>query len=174
MLTDLAIRSLPVPEKGVKRYWDKDGLCLQVSQGGTKTFYYVHGEKRRFTKLGRYPTPLTLSDARERVRTIIAKKTLGVTDETAAPGGFEQPAGYQLRRSGSAARKDTPVGRLVAEPRAVNQRRATIQPFRHPFLRRRACLAGRFSQPNAPLSSSTKSASEDIERIAACRFLLSP
>ena len=81
MLTDLAIRSLPVPDKGVKRYWDKDGLCIQVSQGGTKTFYFVQGENRRFIKLGRYPQPLSLSDARERVRTIIAKKTLGLTDE---------------------------------------------------------------------------------------------
>lgn len=81
MLTDLAIRSLPVPAKGVKRYWDKDGLCLQVSQGGTKTFYLVQGENRRFIKLGRYPQPLSLADAREKVRTIIAKKTLGLADE---------------------------------------------------------------------------------------------
>lgn len=81
MLTDLAIRTLPIPEKGVRRYWDKDGLCIQVSQGGTKTFYFVQGENRRFIKLGRYPKPLSLSDARERVRTIIAKKTLGLSDE---------------------------------------------------------------------------------------------
>ena len=51
MLTDLGIRTLPAPEKGVKRYWDKDGLCLQVSQGGTKTFYFVHGSDRQFLKL---------------------------------------------------------------------------------------------------------------------------
>jgi integrase len=81
MLTDLGIRTLPAPEKGVKRYWDKDGLCLQVSQGGTKTFYFVHGADRRFLKLGRYPV-LSLSQARERVRSIVAKQTLGIQDDT--------------------------------------------------------------------------------------------
>jgi len=83
MLTDLAIRTLPAPEKGVKRYWDKDGLCLQVSQGGAKTFYFVHGTERRFLKLGRYPV-ISLSQARERVRSIIAKQTLGIQDETSS------------------------------------------------------------------------------------------
>lgn len=83
MLTDLAIRNLPVPVKGVKRYWDKDGLCLQVSQGGTKTFYFVHGADRQFHKLGRYPQPLSLADARDKVRTILAKRTLGIEEEIA-------------------------------------------------------------------------------------------
>ena len=81
MLTDLAIRTLPAPEKGVKRYWDKDGLCLQVSQGGAKTFYFVHGSDRKFLKLGRYPV-ISLSQARERVRAIVAKQTLGIQDDT--------------------------------------------------------------------------------------------
>jgi integrase len=83
MLTDLAIRTLPAPAKGVKRYWDKDGLCLQVSQGGAKTFYFVHGSDRRFLKLGRYPT-ISLAQARERVRSIVAKQTLGIEDDTSA------------------------------------------------------------------------------------------
>jgi len=82
MLTDLAIRTLPLPAKGVRRYWDKDGLCLQVSQGGAKTFYFVQGAKRQFVKLGRYPRDLSLSQARERVRAIIAKQTLGIEDGT--------------------------------------------------------------------------------------------
>jgi integrase len=81
MLTDLAIRTVPAPAKGVKRYWDKDGLCLQVSQGGAKTFYFVHGSDRRFLKLGRYPV-ISLSQARERVRSIVAKQTLGIEDDT--------------------------------------------------------------------------------------------
>jgi integrase len=81
VLTDLSIKTFPLPDKGVKRYWDKDGLCMQVSQGGTKTFYFVHGERRQFLKLGRYPV-MSLAQARERVRTILAKKTLGIADET--------------------------------------------------------------------------------------------
>lgn len=81
MLTDLAIRTLSAPPKGVKRHWDRDGLCIQVSQGGTKTFYFVHGANRQFLKLGRYPA-ISLSQARERVRSIVAKQTLGIEDET--------------------------------------------------------------------------------------------
>jgi integrase len=80
MLTDLGIRALAAPPKGVKRYRDKDGLCLQVSQGGTKTFYFVHGTDRQFLKIGRYPA-LSLSQARDRVRSIVAKQTLGIEDE---------------------------------------------------------------------------------------------
>src|SRR5438067_11513654 len=81
MLRDMGIRSLPAPAKGVKRYWDKDGRCLQASQGGAKTFYFVHGSHRRFLKLGRYPM-ISLSQARERVRSIVAKQTLGLEDDT--------------------------------------------------------------------------------------------
>lgn len=80
MLTDLAIRSLPTPEKGVKRYWDKDGLCVQVSQGGSKTFYLVQGTERKFLKLGRYGV-ISLADARLKVKQILAAKTLGTYTE---------------------------------------------------------------------------------------------
>jgi hypothetical protein len=80
LLTDLGIKALPIPEKGVKRYWDKDGLCLQVSQGGTKTFYFVDGPKRTFIKLGRYPRDLSLAKAREKVEAIRAKRVLGIED----------------------------------------------------------------------------------------------
>src|SRR5262249_42937349 len=82
VLTDLGIKALPAPEKGVKRYWDKDGLCLQVSQGGTKTFYFVDGPKRTFLKLGRYPNELSLAKAREKVDAIHAKRVLGIEDDT--------------------------------------------------------------------------------------------
>lgn len=81
MLTDLGIRTLPLPAKGVKRYWDKDGLCLQVSQGGAKTFYFVHGHDRQFVKLGRYPRDLSLAQAREKVKTIHARRTLGIEED---------------------------------------------------------------------------------------------
>src|SRR5581483_8987576 len=81
MLTDLSIRSLPVPQKGVRRYWDKDGLCVQVSQGGSNTFYFVHGRRRQFVKLGRYPHDLSLSKARDKVRDILSKKHLGIEDD---------------------------------------------------------------------------------------------
>lgn len=51
-LTDLAIRNLPLPDKGQKTYWEK-GLGVRVSQGGTKTFVAKHEGK--WVTLGRYP-----------------------------------------------------------------------------------------------------------------------
>jgi integrase len=55
---------------------------LQVSQGGTKTFYFVDGPQRTFIKLGRYPRDLSLAKAREKVEAIHAKRVLGVEDDT--------------------------------------------------------------------------------------------
>ena len=47
-LTDLTIRSLPVPEKGQTDYYDINhpGLCLRVSQGGSKVFDLPKPPKR--------------------------------------------------------------------------------------------------------------------------------
>jgi integrase len=90
MLTDLAIKNLAAPEKGVKRYWDKDGLCLQVSQGGTKTFYFVDGPKRTFIKLGRYPRELSLAQARDQVDKILARRTLGIEEDLSSNTSVQQ------------------------------------------------------------------------------------
>ena len=76
MLSDLAIRALPTPDKGQRYYWDADGLCVRVSEGGTKTFYLVSGPERKHLKLGRYPV-ISLAQARKLARTILAEKTLG-------------------------------------------------------------------------------------------------
>lgn len=62
-LTDLAIKNLTVPEKGQKTYWD-DGLGMRVSQGGTKSFVVMYGQKRRLHTLGRYPA-MSLKSARK-------------------------------------------------------------------------------------------------------------
>lgn len=52
-LTDLAIRKLPIPERGQKTYWEK-GFGVRVSQGGSKTFVVkIDG---RLHTLGRYPS----------------------------------------------------------------------------------------------------------------------
>lgn len=61
------------------------GAGAQFSaQGGTKTFYLVHGDDRQFLKLGRYPRDLSLAQAREKVREIYARRTLGIRDDTSA------------------------------------------------------------------------------------------
>lgn len=61
LLTDLAIRKLPVPEKGQKTYWEK-GLGIRISQGGTRTFIAKINNQQ--TTLGRYPT-MSLKQARQ-------------------------------------------------------------------------------------------------------------
>lgn len=60
-LTDLAIRSLPLPEKGQRTYWDK-GFGIRVSQGGSKTFIVKVGGK--WLTIGKYPR-ISLKDARK-------------------------------------------------------------------------------------------------------------
>lgn len=77
-LTDLAVKSLPVPEKGQKDYRDDliKGFSVRVSQGGSRVFYLMHGRSRTRTKIGVYPI-ITLGQARKRAKEILAEKTLG-------------------------------------------------------------------------------------------------
>src|SRR5579872_6348277 len=77
-LTDIVVRNFSPPERGQKIYRDDNlkGLCVRVSQGGTKTFVLVHGSDRQFTTLGRYPT-IKLAEARIEAGRIMAERTLG-------------------------------------------------------------------------------------------------
>ena len=70
-LTDLGIKSLPIPDKGQTDYYDTTypGLCLRVSQGGSKVFTLIHrknGARKRHT-LGTYGE-ISLSEARTLAR----------------------------------------------------------------------------------------------------------
>ena len=70
-LTDLTIRSLQPPARGQVDYYDINhpGLCLRVSQGGSKVFTFLNrqnGTRRRIT-IGKYPN-VSLSDARAACR----------------------------------------------------------------------------------------------------------
>lgn len=62
-LTDLTIRTLAVPEKGQKTYWE-EGFGVRVSQGGSKTFVMMKGKERKLITIGRYPT-MSLKTARQ-------------------------------------------------------------------------------------------------------------
>jgi integrase len=62
-LTDLAIKTLPVPEKGQKTYWE-DGFGVRVSQGGSKSFVMMKGKDRKLHTIGRYPA-MSLKTARQ-------------------------------------------------------------------------------------------------------------
>ena len=76
-LTDLAVRNLHIPERGQTTYYDQSlkGFGVRVSQGGTRTFILVHGEKRKRITLGRYGI-ISLADARKKAKGILAEKTL--------------------------------------------------------------------------------------------------
>lgn len=82
-LTDLSIRTLPVPSQGQVTYWDAlPGFGVRVSQGGTKTFILLTGRRRQRSTIGRYPI-LSLSEARAEAKRLLARKTLKITDPTA-------------------------------------------------------------------------------------------
>lgn len=75
-LSDAALRSLPLPEKGQRDHWDATlkGFGVRVSQGGSKTFVLNIDNSRR--TIGRYPI-LSLAEARAEAKRILAERTLG-------------------------------------------------------------------------------------------------
>jgi Arm DNA-binding domain len=77
--TDMTVQKLPSPERGQKLYSDDSlpGFAVRVSQGGGKSFLVVVGRERRYITIGRYPV-VTLAQARERARTILAEHQLGI------------------------------------------------------------------------------------------------
>jgi integrase len=77
-LTDTSVRSLPLPQKGQKTYFDDTlaGFGCRVSQGGTRSFVLQHGDDRQLITIGRYPI-ISLADARAEARRIVAERTLG-------------------------------------------------------------------------------------------------
>jgi integrase len=88
-LTELAIQRLPLPEKGQKLYYDEvvKGLGIRISQGGARTFVFVHGKSRKFTTIGRFPS-ITLKTARTNASalkgTITAETSKWSKDEAVA------------------------------------------------------------------------------------------
>jgi integrase len=76
-LTDISIKALRAPEEGQITYWDASlpAFGIRVSQGGTKTWTVVHGEKRRRISIGRYPV-ISLQQARSEAKRVLAKITL--------------------------------------------------------------------------------------------------
>ena len=76
VITDIIVR------KATKTVWDSavPGFCLRVTPNGAKTFYLIQGKQRERTRLGRVGI-VTLAQAREKAKAIIATKTLGITYE---------------------------------------------------------------------------------------------
>jgi Arm DNA-binding domain/Phage integrase, N-terminal SAM-like domain len=76
-LTDVTLRSLK-PDLRQRTYFDDSltGFGLRVNPGGTRTFILMHGPSRQLTKIGRVGV-ISLKDARQRAREILAEDTLG-------------------------------------------------------------------------------------------------
>lgn len=75
-LTELTIRNLRPPHAGQVTLWDSlPRFGVRLSPGGAKTFVVVLGSGRRHT-IGHYPT-ISLSQARDEARRILAQHTLG-------------------------------------------------------------------------------------------------
>ena len=76
VLTDIVVR------KATKTVWDSSvpGFCVRVTPNGAKTYYLIQGKQRERTKLGRVGV-VTLAQAREKAKAILAAKTLGITYE---------------------------------------------------------------------------------------------
>ena len=77
-ITDLSIKALRLPETGAKTYFDDSlaGFGVRVSQGGTKSYVLIHGKARARVPLGRVGI-ITLKQARDKARDILAEKQLG-------------------------------------------------------------------------------------------------
>lgn len=83
-LTEITLKSLPLPDSGQTTYWDEatSGFGVRASQGGSKSFVVVHGVNRQRETLGRYPT-ITLKQARHQAKKLLAEITLGVRQNRA-------------------------------------------------------------------------------------------
>lgn len=77
-LTDIAIRSLKTPERGVAIFHDDSisGFGVRVSEGGTKSFVLTHGPRRQRETIGRVGV-ISLQDARAEAKRRLAQYTLG-------------------------------------------------------------------------------------------------
>lgn len=77
-LTDIGIKALKLPAKGVAVYSDDTlaGFGVRVSQAGTKSYILTHGPRRERETIGRVGI-ISLQDARAEAKRRLAEYTLG-------------------------------------------------------------------------------------------------
>jgi hypothetical protein len=89
-LTDLAIRSLPLPQTGQRDYFDDavPGFSIRVSQGGTRSFFLFTGKahNRQRQSIGRLGI-ITLAQARAEAKRLLAERS---PYREPHPGWYEQ------------------------------------------------------------------------------------
>lgn len=75
--TDLSVRAIKSPARGQTTVWDKNSpIGVRASDGGTKSYVVMIGSGQRRT-LGKVGV-LSLAQAREEAKRILAEKTLGI------------------------------------------------------------------------------------------------
>jgi hypothetical protein len=79
----MTVQKLPTPESGSKVYSDDSlpNFAVRVRNTGTKTFILTLGTERKRLTLGRYGV-VTLAQAREKARKILAERELGIEPKT--------------------------------------------------------------------------------------------
>jgi integrase len=84
-LSDRTVAALAPPERGQKFYADRGipGFGVRISQGGARSFVLTIGDERRRITIGRYPM-VSLAQAREKAKTILAQRQLGL-DKPVSP-----------------------------------------------------------------------------------------
>jgi hypothetical protein len=77
VLTDMTLKTAPLPESGTATIWDGTlkHFGVRISKGGAKSFIVMLGSGRR-QAIGRYPT-ITLAQARDKAKIILAERALG-------------------------------------------------------------------------------------------------
>lgn len=85
VLTDVAIRSVPIPERGSVTIFDATipGFGIRVSQGGTRSFVVKYGKKRLLKTLGQYPAK-SLKTARSDAAVFVASANPNPSKTTAS------------------------------------------------------------------------------------------
>src|SRR4051794_6596748 len=79
-LNDAIVNSLPAPSATAAKLYADDSIphfAVRVTKAGAKSFVLTIGRERQRITIGRYPI-VTLAQAREKARKILAERELGV------------------------------------------------------------------------------------------------
>jgi integrase len=121
--TDRTIAALPSPERGQRLYTDDalPGFGLRI--GATaKAFVLTVGEERRRITIGRYPV-VSLAQAREKARNILAKRQLGLDHQPAPFFAEARERFHASRRARIALSTATRDARVLSRFSSLDRKR---------------------------------------------------
>src|SRR5690242_11439889 len=100
-LNDAIVNGLRAPGSAAAKLYADDSIphfAVRVTKAGAKSFVLTLGSERKRITIGRYPL-ITLAQARERARKILAERELGVVHKT-SPTFRAVKSEYLGRRDG--------------------------------------------------------------------------